>query len=210
MNSFLNISRLPLPLRRLPRISTSFSKWNCPTFLYVNVTEISCIVSRLFLNGYSASFLFFVCGLPHVFLPHFFIKELPHISFNFSVKLPYLISSNCHINFLSLLLKVHTSLFLFKPLVTFKLCGLPHISTSFYRVKLSHFSLRDCHTNVLYCVSIISEWTLLFVHTLYALPHIFASFSKWVLHYTGSYLIISSLVNIIWSFLVTLFVFHMK
>ena len=59
-------------------------------------------------------------------------------------------------------------------------------------MELSHFSLYECHTNILQRFSIACERTS--HHVLCGLPHIFASFSNWALHL--SYLIFSFLGNI--------------
>ena len=63
---------LPLPLHGLPRISISITKWNCPTFLCVNVTKISCTIYQLLLNGHSTLFLLFLCVDCHTFFVSFF------------------------------------------------------------------------------------------------------------------------------------------
>ena len=65
---------LPLPLHGLPRISISITKWNCPTFLCVNVTKISCTIYQLLLNGHSTLFLLFLCVDCHTFFVSFFCQ----------------------------------------------------------------------------------------------------------------------------------------
>ena len=67
-------------------------------------------------------------------------------------------------------------------------------------MELSHFSLYECHTNILQRFSIASERTS--HHVMCGLPHIFGSFSKWALHL--SYLVFPFLGNIT-SLLVSVF-----
>ena len=77
--------------------SHTFSlQWNrnCFTFLCVNVTQISCIASQLLLSEQCNSFLFCIDCRTFLF-PIFSMCQLPHIFFNFSVKLSHLISCDC-------------------------------------------------------------------------------------------------------------------
>ena len=169
---------LPLPLHGLPRISISITKWNCPTFLCVNVTKIFCTIYQLLLNGHSTLFLHFLCVDCHTFFVSFFVSELPYISFDFSVELSYLILCDCHTNFMSLLLKVYSSLLPSKPLIPLS-CVDCHIFSShfivwnctillwvivtqiscfvswlFLRIHFTSFILcMDCHTFLLYFLS---------------------------------------------------------
>ena len=80
------------------------------------VSQISQTILKIFfLFSWWMSSLFSMCELPHSF-------------FNVSVELSHY---DCHKNFLSLLLKVHSSLFPFRSYITLISCGLPHTFVSF-------------------------------------------------------------------------------
>ena len=84
----------------------------------------------------------------------FSMYELPHF-LQILIGSTDLILCGCHTYFLLLLLKLQPSLFLHTP----RLRGQSHIFPS-VEPKLSHFSLCECHTNILYRFSITPEWTM--------------------------------------------------
>ena len=123
-------------------------------------------------------FYFFCVWTATHFLSHFFFSELPYIFFDFSVELSYLILCDCHTNFMSLLLKVYSSLLPSKPLIPLS-CVDCHIFSShfigwkctillwvivtqiscfvswlFPRIHFTSFILcMDCHTFLLHFLS---------------------------------------------------------
>ena len=108
----------------------------------------------------------------------FFICGLPHISFNFPVGTVHLILCDCHtmlFHFFFLCWSYQSPCFLLFHSSPW-CCADCHTSCFFFGVEPYHFSLYECHTNILCvsisfmwmshkypCVSITSRWTHTFV-----------------------------------------------
>ena len=130
--------------------------WNCSPCIYCEYLLWSVADC---LNHFFSFFLVNFTSFLHVWTATHFLQIF--------IGTTDLILCSCHTYFLLLLLKLQPSLFLHTP----RLRGQSHIFPS-VEPKLSHFSLCECHTNILYRFSITPEWTMQFVLILYRLPHV--------------------------------------
>lgn len=131
--------------------------------------------------------------------PFFSMCRIPHIFFNFSVELSHLILCPCHINFLSLLLKVHSSLFSFISYITLILRGrLSYIFPSFSKWNCcTYFYVKITKIFRIFPRLLLSENSTSFLFCVHFQTY-FASISKWTLHLSYLSLSFRWILQICW------------